>query len=392
MARARQAAALQAPPGKVRADEEEAARNLFRAAAEAYLKAADVVQGEAREETVWLAASCRLDAQDDRPAIDVLNRYLLIGKNPDRIGEAWFRLGECHRKNGSDAAKAAAEASYRKCIQHQSSFVSQSPFEFRARYQLALGMIDRGEVDNAEAELERNIAVIHDRGNTDQETHGKSLFTLVGLLFQQKNYRAVVQRLRVALHVDQPPITKEATLARFQFAESYRHLADEEQQKLLDGSAKTQVEIEHVQKEHRDSLLHAVVEYEALADFLDAPESVGHLTAEERIHVPFLSAICRFNLGDYDLALKTYERLATRFAFRPVAPEETLAKDLAERYPQYRLEALAGVVRCLAALGKGDEMRKRLEELQSVLPQVNETIRIEYEKWIRQAAKSLETP
>ncbi len=379
-ARARRAAALQLPVGEARAAEENAARSLSAAAAAAYRRGSDAVQGEAREEAVWLEAVCRLDAGDDRGAVEAFNRYVLIGKKPERVGEAWFRLGECHRKNPEPAAQANAESSFQKCIQSQSSFA------LRARYQLALAMIAGGKLDSAEEALEQNLKLL--RLEPDPDVQQKSLFALGGLAFRRNNYRAAVPRLEEALHVDPPLTTAEATKARFQLAESCRQLADQEQKKLLEEPAKTPEESEHIKKEHIRWLLKSADEYYELARFLDAPESAGQLTEEERIQIPFLAAICRFNLGEYDTALDIYDHLATRF----VKPAPETPTTLAARYAQYRLEALAGVVRCHAALGRGEQVRKRLEEMRLILEGADDAVREEYDKWITSAAKSLQVP
>ncbi len=75
-----------------------------------------------------------------------------------------------------------------------------------------------------------------------------------------------------------------------------------------------------------------------------------------------------------------------------LAPGDAAGAALVKRYPHFRLEALAGVVRCHAALNQPDKVRTWLEELRSVLslPEVDEAVRTEYEKWIVRAAKSLE--
>jgi hypothetical protein len=106
------------------------------------------------------------------------------------------------------------------------------------------------------------------------------------------------------------------------------------------------------------------------------------------VRVPYVQAECCFNLGEYPLALETYTRLAERFA-RPIdGPSDPLAP----RYAEWRLEALGGVVRCYAALGKKEEMRKRLGEIQSLLPGVDETLRRKWEDWLRLARQPLNTP
>ena len=161
-----------------------------------------------------------------------------------------------------------------------------------------------------------------------------------------------------------PQTTPEATRARFQLAESCRLLADEAQRKVLDNTARTPEEVEHLEKDKRYWLKKAADEFFELAQFLDKPESAGQSTPEERIQVPFQAAICRFNNAEYDIALDIYTHIADTFKVPPVpAPSDLAAEALAKRYPQLRLEALAGVVRCHAAMGQPDKVRTALAEL-----------------------------
>ncbi len=292
-ARLRWADSRKMPPGDARAIEEAAARKLFRAAADSYLQAADQVQPEARDDAVWLAAMCLLDGQDDRRSVETLHRYIRSGKNPERVGEAWFRLGECYRKDPGAAARAAAEDAFLKCIQNQSRIASQSPYEYRARHQLALGFIARGALDEAETALVQNVQFLHDRGEPDPESKEQSLFALGNLAFRRNDFRTAARRLKEAVRADVPKTTPDGTRARFQLAESWRQLADEAQRKLLDGTARTPDEVDHLQRDHRESLKLAADEFLELARFLDKPESAGQLTIEVRIQAPFLAAICR---------------------------------------------------------------------------------------------------
>jgi tetratricopeptide (TPR) repeat protein len=383
-AHSRSGRARELPAGPARDAEEAAARKLFRTAADSYLRAADEFR-EGGENAVWLAAVCLIDGQHDRAAVAALNRYLQTpGKKPERVGEAYFRLGECFRKENTPAAAAAAEAAYQNCIQCQSTFAN------RARYQLALGMIARGQLDHAAETLEQILKIV--RLEPDPETQEKALFALGGLAFQRKDYRAAHQRLSEVVQSEQRSTTAEATKARYQLAESCRQIADQVQQTLLaPGSTGSAEESEHLQKEHRKWLMRAADEYFELARFLDTKESAGQLTPEERIQIPFLAAICRFNLGEYETALDIYDHLAKVFSAREVmSPVDPAAAAVVARYPQFRLEALAGVVRCHAALGQTDKVRGRLDELRAVLQEVDEPTRAEYLRWLKQAERSLQ--
>src|SRR5205823_4226044 len=147
------------------------------------------------------------------------------------------------------------------------------------------------------------------------------------LLYQRRNYRLVVRRLEEAL--GRFPADPEATRAHYQLADSYRQLASQENQNAIIGEGMTAENRQHHVGEHRLWLQKAAKEFEELDKFLKKPEARGHLSPEQQTRVPFILARCRFELGEYDKALETYEELAERYAGR-----------------REGLEALGGTVSC----------------------------------------------
>jgi tetratricopeptide (TPR) repeat protein len=343
--------------------EEEAACELFRQAGEAYTRA---YEAQARPieglEQLWLAAACFIDAGEHVRAAGLLERFLAFNSKPERAGEGWYRLGEARRQLGSepDARKA-----YRECIKHPTAFA------FRARYQLAQLAIKNGELDEAEAVLEQNLKLL--RFEPDSEAQEKSLFALGNLFYQRRNYRMVVRRLEEAL--GRFPVNAEATRAHLQLADSYSVLAAEENDKLVKNECKTPEVREHVQHERRRWLRKAVKEYLDLAEVLEKPEAAGHLSAEEAVQVPFKAAECFYNDGQFEEALRLYEQLAGRYPNRVE-----------------RLNALGGMVRCLAALGRNDKIAARLAEIQTALAKMDPTVKTQWEEWLRVAGKPLAKP
>jgi tetratricopeptide (TPR) repeat protein len=74
------------------------------------------------------------------------------------------------------------------------------------------------------------------------------------------------------------------------------------------------------------------------------------------------------------------------FAKQPDEFQEAMAsfEKLAElcKGQKEQVLGLAGVVRCLTSLDRKDEARKRLEEIQSLLPALSEERRADWERWI----------
>jgi tetratricopeptide (TPR) repeat protein len=383
-ARARQEQARQVKSNDEQLAEEVAARDLFAQAGAAYGEAADRAgRPELKAEFLWLGAAQYVACQEYARAIERLEQFLQAGPQvagaAGRQGEAWYLLGEAHRRlNQKDAA---AEA-YRACIKFP------TPFAYRARYQLALAALETGDLDEAEAALSLNLKLL--RFDPDMEAQEKSLFALGDLLYQRRNYRMVVRRLEEAL--GRFPANPEATWAHYQLADSYRQLAAQENQNSLIGESMTADTKAHFQREHSRWLEKAADEFTELARFLETPEAQGHLSPEQQTQVPFIAARCRFNLGQYDEALRLYERLAER---HPSGVEGLLA--------------LGGTVSCHAgllqaaksaksaksrdeALRHADKIRQRLAEMQALLPTVDGLARQEWEKWVRDATERSKSP
>jgi hypothetical protein len=174
------------------------------------------------------------------------------------------------------------------------------------------------------------------------------------------------------LPIDDPT----ATRAQFQLAESLRMRSRLALANAL--AATTDKDREQAYREGRESLVRAVEEYEKLTQLLPTPDRPGperlsarHLTPDERLQVPFTLAACRFDLGQYEKALKLYDALAEKH-------KGTVAS----------LEAMGGAVRCHAALGQREAVASQLKELRGLLPGLpDEVVRKQWEAWIAIAEK-----
>jgi tetratricopeptide (TPR) repeat protein len=349
--------------------EESAARELFAKAAAAYDQAAAVGRSPTEQaDPLWQSAAAYLDCQDHAHAADQLQRFLKLDPRSERQGEGWYLLGEAHRRANN---AAAADTAYRESIKFPTHFA------YRARYQLALAAIDKGDLDEAEAALSLNLRLL--RFDADPEAQKQTLFALGDLLYQRRNYQMVVKRLDEAVgpfHIDPDATpTPEATRARYQLADSYRQLAAQRNQSLIIEDNLSEEARNKYQQVHRGLLEKAADEFHKLDELLKKPEAQGHLSLELQVQIPFIEANCKYDLGQFDKALELYESLVQRYPNRPEG-----------------LDALGGCVKCHAALGNIKAVRKRLEDIRAVLATMDDSVRKPWEEWLIQANKPLGNP
>jgi tetratricopeptide (TPR) repeat protein len=352
--RLKQAQDMADPAG--RAAEERAARALFCQAADCYVGLARKTSSAAEpDDDLWYCACCYMDGQDYTRAAEKLETFLQRDEVPARLGEGWYRLGECYRELKND--ENAVTAAYGECLKFG------PPFAYRARYQLALVSIQKGNLDAAESALEQNLKLLYfDR---DPEAREKSLFALGNLLYLRKNYRKVVLRLEEAL-APPCPTTPEATQARWQLADSYRMLASEEKQnELLGGDSISAQARLHFQNEHKRWMKLAVEEFQELSTLVKKPEGRGHLSRDKEMELPFIVARCRYNLGEYKEALKMYEGLTREYRNQPLS-----------------LEAMGHMVSCHAALGDAGHMREVLEKIRKAIPTIQGMTTDKQRQWL----------
>ncbi len=348
----------------------ESARVLFREAGrknEAALAAA--TSPADRAERLWRAADCYLRASDFPAGAAMLERWIKTGQQPERLGEAWFRLAEARRALHRDAEASDA---YNEAVGRP------GPFACRARYQLALLEIARGEWDRAEEDLELNRKVL--RTEPDADALERTLFELGDLMCKRHNYRLAAERLHEALHLY--PASPRVQHGRFLLAECYRNLALQEGQNLRLSERMTPATEEHYQKQYRDWLEKAALAYEELTRTLGGRLAAGPLPADEESlyrQASFSAAECRFNRGEYQAAVALYMPLVARYHHRIEG-----------------LQARAGIIQCCFAQGQPDEARKALDGIRALLKEMDESAfknapggwtKADWEKWLATASK-----
>ncbi len=340
--------------------EEEEARELFRRAGAAYESAATKAAApDAQADLLWQAALCSRDALDNAQVIVLLNRFLKVNTRGERRGEGWWLLGEAHRQ---EKQLNDAKGAYEQCL-----LALPSRFAYRAQYQLALFAREQGQVDQAAEILRENLKRLRQDPNADADAREKTQFTLGQIYFQQKKYEDVIRQLEEALGLF--PNSPETTLSHFQLAQAYRQRAIQMNQDYLNSKSKDPQSREHFWKEYRNYLQKAAHEFYDLALLLDDKrETRNALTAEGCIDVPFQAAECHFYLGKYEEALGWYASLAKRHEHHPEG-----------------LKALAGTVRCLAALKRQEEVTAQLAKIRDALGEIEEPQRKAWEEWIHNA-------
>lgn len=342
---------------QARPAEQKSAADLLRQAGEAFeTSAAAAAQPAEQAEQLWLSAEGHFEGGDSIRAVAVLERFLkLSGHTPERNGEAWYLLGQAHEALNN---RPAVEAAYARCLSFRSRFA------YRARYRLSQAELGRGNTDKAAEMLELNLQML--RVDPDDEALEQTLFTLARLQFRRRDYAAV--RLMLEMALDKFPSSRLATRGRFELAETYRQLAQENQLLAQDINLKPEAR-EHFLQQRRDSLGKAIEQYETLGQSL-GEEAGGAFTPREQVQILFSVADCRFNLGEYPVALQLYDGLADRY------------KDRLER-----LSALGGTARCYAAQRDFTRFKARLDEIRVALRGVDEPTRRQWEEWLSVAGK-----
>ncbi len=276
------------------------AYKVYREAAAAYIKAADLAPNPADQgHWLWLAADCYLRGKDEGEAILALERFLKTETSRERLGEAWLALAIV--RLSLDQEDAALEAFY-NCIG------CPGPFAYRARYRLAEIHVKQGKLDDAETELEQNLRLIEQLPNPDSEAQQQSLFLLANLYYQRKNHRKAALRYQEVL--DRYPNDPRIIKVREKLADCYRQMAEQENNKQ---------NIFPNVNQSRQFMQAAEVNYAKLVDDLNGLEGNGKMTPEDekiKQRAEFMVAQCKFDLEKYEDAARLYDQLADRYRYR----------------------------------------------------------------------------
>ncbi|MBM4068910.1 MAG: tetratricopeptide repeat protein [Planctomycetes bacterium] len=350
-------------------------------AAQAYEQAADARPLDEQPPLLWKSAKCYLLAKDVPLAISLLRRFVLIHNTEEVWAEGWLALADALLVTGQ---KEQARQAFYKCIEFPNT-----PFAYRARYQLAVDAIQEGNPEQAESILKQNLTVTGP--SIDREAHGKSLYECAKLLYERKNYDQASLQLKEAIR--QYPNDPKARVARDHLGACYRQLALDVDKKLK--GTLTPESKRYLTTNRQNLLEEACRVYQDLADDLgrkakpDAP-----LTPEEQAlyrKSSFAVADLRKDLNEMPEALRRYRILLDRYRGEP---EGLLACNL--------IWSCASVMylspeHAKAAMDAArDAIQKTLEDVDKMGPEhaafkgPDRTSHEQWLRWLRQASNRLD--
>lgn len=328
------------------AERQREARTAMSEAAGAWLAAANAVRGKPGEpDRVWRSANCSKGAGDYVAAAQALRRFLALAPSQSKAAEAWYILGLMDQTSGR---RQEAVASYQRSVQLDGS----SPFSFRARYQLAEDAIARGHTEEAEQILRQNLDLMG--ADPDPESHEACLLALAGLLYQSGNYRVAAIHLQKAL--DRYPGSARGTNARHVLADCYRRLAEGQRPSLQGPVTPTEDSRRYARDQYRLWLGMAASNYQKLREDLLTAQRHGSLSDGDVavLREAELAEIeCRYNLGQYESAVRLGEELAER-----------------RRHQAESMLALKQVLRCYWVMGLAETDKAKKSDLNNRAKQV----------------------
>jgi tetratricopeptide (TPR) repeat protein len=339
----------------------------FRDAGAHYRALAESIRGKPEvAKWLWLTADCLRQGRDYPQTTTVLQQYISVEKLPEKLGEAWYTLGEVNRKVEN---VIEARAAYHKCIEYP------GPSAFRARFRLAQSDLaearaqkNQAKLEDAEKALEHNLDLM--RFAPDEEAYEQTLLVLAGLLVERGQYRTAAVRLQETL--DRYPGTSHQVNSRLQLADCYKRLASQQDQILKSNPFLTEDAQVHYREQRRLWLQQASANYEKVADDLTTRGPLGKLPEpEEGIlrQALFAAADCQIEQANYADAIRFFERIAAR-------------------YPRH-LEGLKGlkeITRCYWLQKDKEKARVTLQRFREALKEAPDLPAAkELEKWLQWA-------
>ncbi len=271
-------------------------RHRLSQSAECFLEAVRELNGEGDSgELLWLAADGFLQARQLEQAESVLKLGLRGTFAAPRRADAQLALGETYLARGKRelAARLLRQAAGQL-----------GPHQMKAKYLLALVLIDFGEYEEAEAHLKEVVAQPALGPSADlQRLAG---FALVHVLFRRDAYAEAADYLEKALSGEIKP---QMTATRYWLAEAHRRAARLEA-RSLDASDNPAAR-EFYRKLRQERLQKAVEQFEIVLTDLDAARRRGELAPEELVRwreSRVGRAECLLLLGQLDDALSDLQQ------------------------------------------------------------------------------------
>lgn len=243
-------------------------RRRLSESAECFLEAVRDLNGEGDSgELLWLAADGFLQARQLQRAEAVLELGLRGTFPPPRRADAQLALGETYLAQGKRQLAA-------RLLRQAAGLLG--PHQMKAKYLLALVLIDLGEYEEAESHLKEVVALPALGPSADLQRLAR--FALVHVLFRRDAYAEAADYLEKALSGESKP---QMTAARYWLAEAHRR-ASRLEARSLDASDNPAAR-EFYRKLRQERLQKAVEQFEIVLADLDAARRRGELAAEEQV-------------------------------------------------------------------------------------------------------------
>ena len=273
----------------------------FAKAGQAYEQVAQLAPGQSQADYLWLSASCYQSARQFTQAARNLEKFVKAEQNPVKLAEGWLSLAEAYV---ALHLKDKALETYHKCIEF-----SDTPFGYKARYQLAVMEKERKHADRAVVILEETIRM--SPSDIDRETHEKVVYLLGSLLFQEKKFDKACIYLKEATR--QHPGNAAVLATRDQLADCYRKLAD---QSLINMKDALNDEVKKLyERKRHEWLQETVATHQSLADDLEGQTTPLSLEHRKLLRKALFSvAECYFEMkNEIPEALRRYQILQNRY-------------------------------------------------------------------------------
>ncbi|MCS6976323.1 MAG: tetratricopeptide repeat protein [Gemmatales bacterium] len=246
-------------------------------------------------ELLWLAADGYLQARQLEQAEAVLELGLRGVFAAARRADAQLALGETYLARGKRnlAARLLRQAAGQP-----------GPHQAKARYLLALVLVDFGEYEEAEAHLKEVVALPALGPTADLQRLAR--FALVHVLFRREAYAEAADYLEKALNGESQP---QMTATRYWLAEAHRRAARIEARSL--EASDNPAAREFYRKLRQERLQKAVEQFDHVLADLDAARRRNILAVEELVRwreSRVGRAECLMLLGRYDEALADLQR------------------------------------------------------------------------------------
>lgn len=244
---------------------------------------------------LWLAADGFMQARQFDQAEAILELGLRGGFPPQRKTDAQMALAETLLAQGK---REPAARLLRQCAGQP------GPQQMRAKYLLALVLIDLGEYDEAEAHLKEVVTVPALSSTADLPRLAR--FALVHVLFRREAFAEAADYLEKALTEDHQPQT---IATRYWLAEAHRRAARQETRGIgaSDGSAAREFYL----KLKQERLRKAIEQFDRVIAALQTARQRGDLAGEELLRLRESQvgrAECLMLLGRYDEAIADLTR------------------------------------------------------------------------------------